>query len=285
MKKILLVAIMALAACWAVRAQDIVVLKNGTEIKAKVTEVSSDAIKYKRADNPNGPIYVLQINEIASITYENGTVETFRLVREDNADKRFPQPPVTAERYPQPPYYAERNYEPRPDVRYADIKNLYNPYYYVSRSSDPYQPWVGGMCSFLVPGLGQALADEWGRGLGFFGANLGFLVAECIEMSAFGYGLSGLSGLSDAYYYGESEKYIINGGGALLLTLAGHAIVNIWGICDAVRIAKVKNMYFQDADGLLGGVQVKLDPTLAMVPSAGTGNFTPTFGMSLKVNF
>ena len=39
---------------FAVNAQDIIVLKDGNMIEAKVTEISSSEIRYKRFDNLDG---------------------------------------------------------------------------------------------------------------------------------------------------------------------------------------------------------------------------------------
>jgi len=55
------------------QAQDNIVLKNGTEIKAKVLEVSSTQLKYHRQDNPDGPIYTTGTADVLLINYANGT--------------------------------------------------------------------------------------------------------------------------------------------------------------------------------------------------------------------
>ncbi len=54
-------------------AQDNIVLKNGNEINAKVLEVSPTQIKYRRQDNPDGPIYTTGRADILLIKYANGT--------------------------------------------------------------------------------------------------------------------------------------------------------------------------------------------------------------------
>ena len=54
-------------------AQDVITLRNGDEIKAKVTEISSSEIKYKRFDNLDGPTIVVSKSEVFAINYENGT--------------------------------------------------------------------------------------------------------------------------------------------------------------------------------------------------------------------
>lgn len=57
--------------------QDIIILKNGEEIEAKVTEILSNDVKYKRASNPTGPTYTLPIAKIFMIRYESGDKDVF----------------------------------------------------------------------------------------------------------------------------------------------------------------------------------------------------------------
>lgn len=52
---------------------DNIILKNGEEIKAKVTEITTDEIKYKKWDNINGPTYSIKKSEVLMIKYSNGT--------------------------------------------------------------------------------------------------------------------------------------------------------------------------------------------------------------------
>lgn len=58
-------------------AQDNIIQSNGTEIQAKVIEVTETSVRYKRFDNLAGPIYSLSKIEIVMIQYENGTKDTF----------------------------------------------------------------------------------------------------------------------------------------------------------------------------------------------------------------
>jgi len=58
-------------------AQDIITLKNGTDIQALVQEVCEGDVKYKRFDNPNGPNYTMKKSEIFMIRYKNGTKDLF----------------------------------------------------------------------------------------------------------------------------------------------------------------------------------------------------------------
>ncbi|MDR0845580.1 MAG: CsgG/HfaB family protein [Tannerella sp.] len=76
-------------------AQDVIVTKNAEKINAKVLEVNTDDVRYKRFDNPEGPIYTLLKSKIASIMYQNGTVETFE------AEKTPPQKALTPVQKPE----------------------------------------------------------------------------------------------------------------------------------------------------------------------------------------
>lgn len=58
-------------------SQDIILLKNGEEIKAIVNEIDIHVIKYKKFENPNGPVYNLKKTDVVMITYENGLKDEF----------------------------------------------------------------------------------------------------------------------------------------------------------------------------------------------------------------
>lgn len=62
-------------------AQDVIVLKDGTTILSKVTEVSSSEIKYKKISNLDGPIFTIKSSDILSINYNNGEKDSFNDVR------------------------------------------------------------------------------------------------------------------------------------------------------------------------------------------------------------
>ena len=52
---------------------DVIIFKNGDEIKAKVSEISQDEIKYKKCEDQNGPTFILKKSEVFMIKYSNGT--------------------------------------------------------------------------------------------------------------------------------------------------------------------------------------------------------------------
>lgn len=60
-----------------VHGQDIIYLKDGSEIKSKVIEIEEANVKYKRFDQQDGPLRNVSNSEIFLIIYEDGTREVF----------------------------------------------------------------------------------------------------------------------------------------------------------------------------------------------------------------
>ena len=57
---------------------DVILLKNGEEISAKVLEITPTEVKYKRCDNLEGPTTTINKSTIFSITYANGSKEVMK---------------------------------------------------------------------------------------------------------------------------------------------------------------------------------------------------------------
>jgi len=83
MKKILLLIVFVFAIL-DVFSQDILILKNGDEIKSKILEITTDQIKYKKWDNLEGPSYASLKSEVFMIKYENGTKDVFKTQETNN---------------------------------------------------------------------------------------------------------------------------------------------------------------------------------------------------------
>ena len=58
-------------------AQDTLYTTKGKIITGKVIEVNTLEIKYKRAANPDGPLYIVDKTEIVLIHYKNGSKDVF----------------------------------------------------------------------------------------------------------------------------------------------------------------------------------------------------------------
>lgn len=77
MKKIVFVIIVFLCNILIVNAQDFIVLRDATEIEAKVLTVESEEITYKKWDFQDGPTFHLSKQKIFYIRYSNGSKDVF----------------------------------------------------------------------------------------------------------------------------------------------------------------------------------------------------------------
>lgn len=58
-------------------AQDIIIMRNGKEIQAKVAKINNDNIEYKKWTNQYGPIYTVPKQDVFLIKYVNGDKDIF----------------------------------------------------------------------------------------------------------------------------------------------------------------------------------------------------------------
>jgi hypothetical protein len=100
----------------AAYAQDVITKRNGDIIPAKIAEVSTEYVKYRKSENPSGPIYTVAASEIFMIKYENtgkdvfeqssvtGQIQIRHIAAENNAPVRQPVPasPQPVPTAPQP---------------------------------------------------------------------------------------------------------------------------------------------------------------------------------------
>ena len=62
---------------WSIslQAQDLLTRRNGEEVQVKILEITPDVVKYRRTDNPDGPLISVLKAEVFMIRYANGTRE------------------------------------------------------------------------------------------------------------------------------------------------------------------------------------------------------------------
>ena len=82
--RVLFLLLLVCTTMFSASAQDMIVKKNGTIIKAKVIKVGSSEVEYKKWTNQNGPIYSISVNELFAINYQNGEKDMF----ETNQNKK-----------------------------------------------------------------------------------------------------------------------------------------------------------------------------------------------------
>lgn len=155
---------------------------------------------------------------------------------------------------------------------YNQNKKVYDVHNYVAQSGDPYNPMVSGLCSFFIPGLGQMLSGETLRGIGFLG---GYLLCGGIMMIGFvEFSMSNLL----------NEDMVSGRGAGFLLTGAIATIgLQVWSIVDAIKVAKVNNMYFQDMRKGNTGVSLEIKPFFDS--NNYWGKNSNSVGLSMKVTF
>lgn len=263
MKKLLLIIGLFAGLCINAAAQDIIRTKDGRSIEAKIVSVNDASLTYKRFNNPNGPTFSMALNQIESIQYENGTGDVY-------AGRTTT-------------YYSEK--------KYKELKGLYTKRDYNKTTGQPYSPLLAGVASYIIPGLGQLYAGEGGRGalvfLGGCAMGIGTGVAyykHVMDMEEWlesqGHSLQEQDIDTDALDY---STYPVGSMLKIFAWVGLGAIYNIWNICDAVKVAKVKDAYWQDCHGY-SAVTLSMDPYFAYTPVPGSG-LQPVTGLSLKLTF
>lgn len=251
MKRFIYVLATMFISMGAANAQDLITKKNGEDVKAKVLEVTTNEVKYKLYDEPNGVTYTVKKSELLMIRYESGRNEVFN----QNSISDL--------------YFSDR--EPleglRPNMKYKELKTMYNFKEFTPTLADRYSPAWSGVASFFIPGLGQMICGEVGRGFAYLGGHLGGMVLAPVIISA------GTDG----------HGYVATGAAiAALAVYAGVIALDICAIVDAVRVAKVKNMYEQDLNKL-SAIDVDLYPSVNYVQMGNS--IQPTAGFTLAMRF
>ena len=245
MKKLILLFALFFTTGFYMSGQDIIKKKDGSEIKAKVIEITDETVRYKDFDNINGPIYNIHCYSISSITYENGKTDDFQ-----TRDKKYGEPIIDC-------------------PRYKDIKNQYRLSDYVRSSDDKYSPGLMAFTSILIPGLGQLIVDEPLSGLGYF-FGYGALVSTSVACARL------------APQYVSPYKQILTGGA--IASLTGALALYIGSAINAASVAKIKNMYIREAKSQYGStVDLKFFPSIAFAPT--NNGLLPAVGVGVQVSF
>ena len=149
--------------------------------------------------------------------------------------------------------------------QYSVNKTKYDYRTYMPQVGDPYNTADAGLTSFLIPGLGQIISGETGRGLAFLG---GYVICSVLY----------LAGILSIYFNNgpsESGLGLIAGGGLVLLS------IQIWSIVDAIRVAKVNNLAFRDKNK--SSCLIKIQPYIGSINYYSSTK--PVTGLSFKFSF
>ncbi len=155
---------------------------------------------------------------------------------------------------------------------YKEIKKNYRVRNYKHQIDDYYSPALAGISSAIIPGFGQMTCGETSRGYAFIG---GYVVGAGILTI----GLTSVFYSGIGYLWSEGETEIV-GEGAIIAGVSIFAINYVWSIVDAVRVAKIKNMYIRDQHKT-NAIKFELSPTVINNPLPNARN-TLGFGLTLR---
>ncbi len=148
--------------------------------------------------------------------------------------------------------------------KYSINKHNYNAHDYIKEPGTPNDPIISGLASYFVPGLGQIIAGETGRGLAFFS---GTIVSAFVG-----------SGSLLALGFTGSPEFIA----PTIIGLGGTVFIQIWSVVDAIKVAKINNLYARDRFKNIG-FQLELSPYVSPVSSISPAQ--SSVGMSLRLSF
>ena len=154
---------------------------------------------------------------------------------------------------------------------FSTLKKQYNGSSYTPQNGDIYDPPTVAILSLLIPGCGQFITKEPGRGMFFTGAALtsvGVYIYCRNKSSEYTY---------DYSVYGHqtvkepSKSYAYIGISALFAYIA----IAAWSYYDAYQIARVKNLYHRE---------VRLTPVVSLMKTE-TNTMAPFAGASISFVF
>lgn len=149
-------------------------------------------MKYKLYDDPNGVNYTMPKSQILMIRYESGRNEVFNTASTSSCG------------------YGATYREPadgiRTGMKYKELKHIYHYGDWYSGLGDKHNPALMEVYSWLIPGLGQMISGEFGRGFGWFGGTVG-----CSVFMGVGAGVAAGAEYYDGYDWYYDEEQAITG--------------------------------------------------------------------------
>ncbi len=157
----LLVAVILTAFSLSAFSQDVIILRSGDEIPSVVSEIGIDVIKYKKADNPEGPVYTIEKAKVFMIKYANGTKDVFDTQQAQTVTQPVTPAPVITE--PTGPAYLVYKRGIRLGDRAlsdSEVTALYAPYPDIMKHYKSGQALtiLGDVCQWSVIGAGIVTA-------------------------------------------------------------------------------------------------------------------------------
>jgi len=119
-------------------------------------------------------------------------------------------------------------------AQYRINKEIYDTCKYSYEAGDPFNPAVMAFSSALIPGLGQIIEGETGRGLGFLGGFLSLFVTRRLTLMA--------PHTSINYTQNDIIRWA---------TITGNTVLRVWSAFDAAHVAKINDLAFRAKYGIV----------------------------------
>lgn len=268
-KKIIFLIVFILGVFNQINAQDTIVFKNNELKTVKVTVVKSDELTCKEFTNLEGPDYIYALKKIKEVRFQNGIVQQFNIPDDEIEYVND----VAVRKYQEVETNNESNIKPL--NTFKERSEYYKGVPYRREFGDPYNLWAAGIASYFIPGLGQMISGETGRGFAFLG---GFSAAYVVT-------LVGISNIYTEPYWNNNNHY--GNSSAAMFTIGGGIAmlgIYIWSIVDAVNVARVNNLYERDLRNS-SQLNFQLSPYVDVSKPTLSLNNQPALGLSLKVSF
>ena len=160
------------------------------------------------------------------------------------------------------------------EAQYNINKTKYDYRTWELEPGDPYNPGLCGGINLLLPGIGQMIAGESGRGAAFLGGYVGSVIIYAVGS------VKATVALDDEAQGGPA--YDGEGLGLMVVGIGAMITIVVWSIVDGVRVAKVNNLAFRDKHNL--GYQFNFKPYVAPL-YLGDGNSVVQGGLSMQIRF
>ena len=223
MKRSITLVVCALCT-WMAMAQDIIVTKDAKRIEAKIQEVSSTEIKYKKFTYQDGPVFVLPIADVNSILFENGDVQVYHQepVKAQATDTDTNKEVATA------------NQSSQQDNNRIGMIEKRNNYYYLNTDTGTTRMDEQAYLRFIQNNCPEAWQRYlqgnklWKAGKGLLGAGIGIEFLVGVPLLCAGY-----ANIYKDTYYGYGDDYSNTG---YALVASGATFIAIGSLMEAGSI-------------------------------------------------
>lgn len=287
-KAYLLVTILITFFAFNSQAQDTIMFKNGDLKLAKIIQIKSSELTYKDFQNLEGPDYIIKISKVNEIHFKNGFVQKYN-VPESTIEKSQENVEYINDVPVKPRTELEQQKQEDFSVRrfssYKEKRNYYKNVPYQYDYMDRLNPWLSSLASYFLPGLGQIVSGETGRGLAFMGGTVACQVVALIGLAGLSHSstnnnyYTGYGGYS-YYYYNNNDNNETLYAAMLVGGLISTVGVYIWNIVDAYQVAKINNLYARDLRK--SHLSIQLSPSVLPTKTYASNSYA--FGATLSIH-